>query len=231
MTQSIHPPATRIKGILFDNDGTLVDTHDLILASMRYSTKHVLGCVIPDEDLMRKVGQPLAVQMVDFTSDPAEQEEILRVYREHNHAIHDDAVRAFPGAREALAELAAHGVKMGVVTSKMHALAWRGLEITGLAPYLDCCIGADDCERFKPEAEPVERGLRALGLEPSDCLYVGDSPFDIQAGAAAGCGTVAITWGMFSAEELAAQRPTYTCATFEELVDTAGLARSVTGVI
>lgn len=207
-----------IKGILFDNDGTLVDTHEIILASMRYSTRTVLGRVIPDEDLLRKVGQPLAVQMCDFTDDPAEQEEILRVYREHNHAIHDDAVRAFPGVAEGLAELHRRGFALGVVTSKMHALAWRGLQLTGLAPYLDCCIGADDCEHFKPEAEPVLRGAAALELEPAACLYVGDAPFDIQAGRAAGCSTVAALWGMFPAEVLRSEAPDYECATFEGLL-------------
>lgn len=198
-----------MEGILFDNDGTLVDTHDLILASMRYSTRHVLGRDIPDEQLMRKVGQPLVVQMRDFSEDETEQAEILRVYREHNHALHDDMVKAFPEVEDALAALHERGVKMGVVTSKMHALAWRGLEITGLSRYLDCCIGADDCVRYKPEAEPVVRGLEALGLEADECFYVGDSPFDLQAGKAAGCKTAAVTWGMFALESLRAEKPDY----------------------
>lgn len=207
-----------MNAILFDNDGTLVDTHDLILASMRHSTRAVLGKVLPDEALMRKVGQPLVVQVRDFTADAMEQAEILRVYREHNHAIHDDMVRAFPGVREALAELAERGVRMGVVTSKMHALAWRGLEIAGLAPFLECCIGADDCERFKPEPEPVLRGVDALGVDAADCWYVGDSPFDIQAGNAAGCPTAAVTWGMFSEADLAAVSPDCICRSLSDLL-------------
>ena len=210
-----------MKGVLYDNDGTLVDTYDLILASFRHSTRTVLGRIIPDEVLMRKVGQPLLVQSRDFTPNEDEQTEILRVYREYNHEVHDDVVRAFPGAREALAELAERGVKMGVVTSKMHDLAWRGLEITGLAPYLDCCIGADDCEHYKPEPEPVLRGLEALGLAADECWYVGDSPFDIQAGNAAGCPTAAVTWGMFSEADLAAAHPDRICRSFEELLELA----------
>ena len=206
-----------VKGILFDNDGTLVDTHDLILASMRHSTRTVLGRVIPDDVLLRKVGQPLAVQMRDFSDDPEEQREILRVYREHNHAIHDEVVRAFPGVAEGLATLVERGYALGVVTSKMHALAWRGLEITGLAPYLACCIGADDCKRFKPEAEPVLRGAEALGLTPDQCIYVGDAPFDIQAGKAAGTLTAAALWGMFPAEVLRAEEPDFVFATFADL--------------
>ena len=208
-----------VRGILFDNDGTLVDTHDIILASMRHCTRTVLGQEIPDDVLMRKVGQPLVVQMRDFTDDPDLQQEVLRVYREYNHAIHDDAVKAFPGVAAGLAELKERGFLLGVVTSKMHWLAWRGLEITGLSEYLDCCIGADDCVRYKPEAEPVERGMQALGLTPEECLYVGDAPFDIQAGKAAGALTAAALWGMFPAEVLRAESPDSEYASFAELVD------------
>ena len=104
-----------IRGILFDNDGTIVDTHDLILDSMRYSTRTFLGRVIPDEQLMAKVGIPLADQMLDFTSDLAERDELLRVYREYNHAHHDQTIRLFPGVAEGLAALHAAGFKMGDV--------------------------------------------------------------------------------------------------------------------
>ena len=210
-----------MKGILFDNDGTLVDTHDLILSSLRYCTRTVLGRVIPDNELMCKVGQPLAAQIADFTSDEAERAELIRVYREHNHAAHDQAVKAFPDAAQALAQLQSCGMKLGVVTSKMHALAWRGLGITGLTPYLECCIGCDDCPKFKPDPEPVIMGVEALGLTPGECLYVGDSPFDLQAGHAAGCKTVAVTWGIFTEEELVAENPDYLCHTFSELVELA----------
>lgn len=207
-----------VRGILFDNDGTLVDTHDLILESMRHATRTVLGRAIPDDVLMRKVGQPLAVQMRDFTDDARLQEELLGVYRAYNHAIHDEVVRAFPGVEAGLAQLVEAGFALGVVTSKLHALAWRGLELTGLAPYLSCCIGADDCERYKPEAEPVLRGAEALGLAPGECIYVGDAPFDIQAGKAAGMPTAAALWGMFPANALRAEVPTWEYETIEALV-------------
>ena len=219
-----------MKGILFDNDGTLVDTHDLILSSLKYSTRTVLGRVIPDDKLMCKVGQPLAAQMADFTHDEAEFAELVRVYREHNHAHHDQEVRAFPGTAEALSQLQAQGMSLGVVTSKMHALAWRGLEISGLAPFLDCCIGCDDCPKFKPDPEPVVMGVQALGLQPGECIYVGDSPFDLQAGRAAGCKTIAVTWGIFTEEELAAEHPDFIAHTFAELVEQACSASSSSGM-
>ena len=208
-----------VQGILFDNDGTLVDTHDLILSSMRHATRAVLGRVMPDEQLMAKVGIPLADQMMDFASSIEQRDELLRVYREHNHAHHDAAVKLFPGVLEGLQQLAAAGVAMGVVTSKKAPLATRGLQITGAWPYLNCLVGPDDCERAKPHPEPVLKGVELLGLEPGACAYVGDSPFDIQAGNAAGLTTVAVSWGMFSTESLAQENPDYTFNTFADLVD------------
>ena len=207
-----------IQGILFDNDGTLVDTHDLILASFRHATREVLGHVPPDEVLMAKVGTPLAEQMKDFTDDPAVQEELLRVYREHNHRAHDQAIALFPGVLDGLREARERGMRMGVVTAKLHELAWHGLEITGAAPYLDVLIGADDCPAFKPDPAPVRAAVAQLGLTPAQCLYVGDSPFDMQAGNAAGCVTVAVLWGMFSEERLRAENPTYVISSFDELL-------------
>ena len=216
-----------MKAVLFDNNGTLVDTHEIILASMRYSTRKVLDRVIPDEVLMRKVGQPLVVQMRDFTPDEELQMEIVRVYREHNATIHDEGISAFPGTREALEALADAGFALGVVTSKLGVTAWHGLELCGLAPYLTCCIGAEDCVHYKPEAEPVLRGAEALGLSPHECWYVGDSPYDIQAGKAAGCQTIAVTWGVFSESDLLGEAPDQVCRTWPELVDfCAGLADS-----
>lgn len=209
---------TTIKGVLFDNDGTLIDTHDLILSSMRYSTQQVLGQSLPDEKLMAKVGQPLAVQMKDFSPDIAVQEEILRVYRDHNHAHHDDEIAVFPGVKDCLQELHGRGIKMGVVTSKLHELAWRGLTLMGLAPYLSCCVGADDCDEYKPNPGPVIKGAQLLELNPHECLYVGDSPFDMQAGRDAGCQTVAVTWGMFSLERLQDAQPDFIIDDPRELV-------------
>ena len=207
-----------IRGILFDNDGTLVDTHDLILDSMRFATRTLLGRVIPDERLMAKVGIPLADQMLDFTDTLEERDELLRVYREYNHAKHDEAVRLFPGVAEGLARLHDAGYKMGVVTSKKHWLAQHGLEITGIWPFFEGLIGPDDCAESKPLPGPILAGARMLGLPPDECMYVGDAPFDIAAGNAAGSLTVAAEWGMFTREDLEPEHPDWWCADFPTFV-------------
>ena len=204
-------------GVLFDLDGTLADTHDIILASFHHTVREVLGRDYPDEVLMQKVGQPLVTQMWDFTDDPATHDLLVETYRVHNDTIHDEQVRAFPGTVAALAQLAAAGHPMGVVTSKRHAIAERALRLTGIGEHVAFLIGSDDCATHKPDPGPVLEGCARLGLEPSRCLYVGDSPFDMQAARGAGCVSVAALWGMFPADVLRAERPDYELGSIAEL--------------
>ncbi|HAM15502.1 MAG TPA: HAD family hydrolase [Eggerthellaceae bacterium] len=208
-----------IRGILFDNDGTLVDTHDLILSSMRHATRQVLERDLPDEVLMAQVGIPLATQMLDFADgDERLCDELLRVYRAHNHAHHDSQVKLFPDVLDGLRDLHAAGLRMGVVTAKLHALAQRGLQITGAWQYLDCLVAPDDCPKAKPDPDPIIMAADLLGLACDECIYLGDSPFDMQAGLAAGCTTVAALWGMFSSDALQSCNPHFACQTFSDFV-------------
>ncbi len=207
-----------LKAILFDNDGTIVDTHDLLLATFQHTVRTVLGREIPEEVLMAKVGLPLEVQMWDYTDDPAVHEELLAEFRRHNAILHDDMVSLFDGVAETLAALDAAGFKLGVVTSKRHAAAQHGLEILGVMDRFSCLVGADDFPEHKPQPGPVAHGAELLGVSPDECIYVGDSPFDMQAGSGAGCATVAALWGMFSEEVLREQNPTYVCSGFADVL-------------
>ena len=208
-----------ICAVLYDNDGTLVDTRDLILSSMRHATRTLLGCELPDELLMAKVGIPLADQMLDFSGGDFElRDELLRVYREHNHAHHDAAVKAFEGVVEGVRILSEAGIAQGVVTSKRAQLATRGLEITGIWPFMECLIGPDECANAKPAPDPILLGAKTLSVDVSQCVYLGDSPFDIQAANAAGVTSAAALWGMFSAEALAVQKPDCSFESFADFV-------------
>ena len=210
--------------ILFDNDGTIVDTRDLILESFRFAMREVIGFVPPDDELLAGVGLPLADQMRDFTDDPTAADRMLEFYRRRNQEYHDSRVKPFPGIIDALATLHEAGIPLGVVTSKMHELAWRGLEIVGAAPYLDCLVSPDDFPEHKPKPGPILEGLRLLGvkrgveLDPARCAYVGDSVFDMQAGNAAGCVTIAVTWGIGLRENLVESNPTHIVDSMDGLV-------------
>lgn len=206
-----------MRGVLFDLDGTLLDTRKLLLTTFRHTVDEVLEEYIPDERLMAKVGQPLDTQMWDFTDDAAVHEELCRTYREYTALIHDRLVKVFPRTREVLSCLRSEGLPLGIVTSKRHALALRGLSFFGLDGEFDFLIGSDDWPEHKPHPGPVAHGCDLLDLNPEECVFVGDSPFDMQAGNGAGCTTVAALWGMFSEAILRAERPDFACDSIGEL--------------
>lgn len=208
----------KFKGVLFDLDGTLVDTYDLIYASMRHTMDNFLDWVPNDVELMAGVGTPLEDQMIHFADGDVEKGmQMTAFYREHNHSVHDQLIKIFPGVVDMLQAFADAGVPLAIVTSKRHALAMRGCKCFGIDRFMDFLIGPDDCPLHKPDPAPVALGCQRMGLAPQDCLYVGDSPFDIQAGNGAGCATFAALWGMFPQEQLAACGPTFQGETARDL--------------
>lgn len=208
-----------IRAMLFDFDGTIVDTYDLILASFHHAVLDVLGRDFPDEVLMQKVGQPLATQMWDFTDDETVHDELCRSYRAHNAIVHDEMISIFPGVEETIAKLGELGIACGIVTSKRHEAAAQGLRRFGLDGAFSILVGSDDFPEHKPNPGPISFAARSLGLDPGQCAYVGDSPFDMQAGLGAGCYTVAVSWGMFPEETLLAQNPHEMARSFPGLLE------------
>jgi pyrophosphatase PpaX len=196
-----------LEAVLFDLDGTLIDSMALILASFRYATAMTLGESPPDEVMMRDVGLPLAHQMRELSEEHAD--ELLRVYREHNARVHDEMVRSFPDTAETLAWLAEKGLRLGVVTSKTQATARRGLDLFEFAAFFDVVVGGDDVSVHKPEPHPLLVAAEVLGVDIERCAYVGDSVHDMAAARAAGCAAIGITWGIASRLQLAAAGAEY----------------------
>jgi pyrophosphatase PpaX len=203
------------QAILFDLDGTLLDTRELILSSFRYATRVVLGEQLPDERLLPYIGIPLIYQMRRIA--PEHADELMRVYREHNARVHDELIRYFEGTREALEELCDEGRRLAVVTSKRNEPAHRGLERFGLEDYFQLIIGSDDTDKHKPDPEPLLLAAARLSVPPAACVYVGDSPFDMQAARSAGITAVGALWGMFSREDLTQGGAQYEAATISQL--------------
>lgn len=204
--------------LLFDCDGTLIDTYDIILTSMKHTVNELLGQSRSDEELMAKVGTPLADQMLFFLDGDNERvDEIVAAYRQHNDSIHDEGVRSFEGVAATLDALAKAGYRMGVVTSKRHFMADRGLELCGIRSFFEVLIGSDDFPEHKPDPGPILEACRLMDVQPQRCAYIGDSPYDIQAGNAAGCLTVAALWGMFPEDTLLAEDPDIAIGSMSEL--------------
>jgi pyrophosphatase PpaX len=201
---------------LFDLDGTLLDTRELILSSFRHATREVLGEQLPDERILPFIGIPLIYQMRTIAGEHAEQ--LIEVYREHNAQVHDELIRSFKGTREALDALLTEGRRLAVVTSKRNGPAQRGLACFSLEDCFELVIGSDDTAKHKPDPEPLLLAAERLGVAADSCVSVGDSPFDMQAARAAGITAVAALWGMFSRDELIAAGVQYEATDFSDLV-------------
>jgi pyrophosphatase PpaX len=179
--------------VLFDLDGTVIDSGGIILASMRHASREVLGRVIADAELMQAVGGPgLEAQMAAL--DPERVDELVSVYRAHNEPLHEELV-CCAGMEQALERLKADGRRLGVVTAKRRSTAELAFEHVPLGHLFETIVGGDETERHKPDPEPLLLAAERLGARPADIVYVGDSPFDIRAAKAAGMGSVAVTWG------------------------------------
>ena len=195
--------------IVFDLDGTLIDSLALILASYRHTMQAHLGRRLPDELWVRGMGTPLAVQMLEFAGDEAEAAAMVQTYQDHNLANHDRLVCSYPGVREAVAELRARGATLAIATSKRAVATRLGLRSCGFPEdWFAGIVTADDVERPKPDPQPVLRALDESGeTEPARAVYVGDSVHDMRSGREAGVITAAVLWGPNSREELAPTEP------------------------
>jgi pyrophosphatase PpaX len=206
--------------IIFDLDGTVVDTVGLIRASFRHASRVVLGHELPDDVLLANVGQPLMTQMRII--DAARAQGLYDAYREHNHRVHDEMIARYDGIEAAQRRLA-------IVTSKSAETTAMAFRAVGLREYFDTVVTASDTDAHKPSPEPIVLALERLGASPERAVYVGDAPVDVAAGKAAGVTTVAVLWGAFSPAALAAATPDFTVATPAALADLCLDGAPVTG--
>jgi pyrophosphatase PpaX len=183
----------RFPVVLFDLDGTVIDSGAIILASMRHAAKEVLGEEPSDELLMAAVGGPgLEAQMHALAPDRVE--ELVRVYRAHNEPLHEELV-CCPGIDDVLVRLKDEGRRLGIVTAKRRATVELAFNVLPLEHLFDTVVGGDETARHKPDPEPLLLAAERLDVDPRQCAYVGDSPFDIRAAKAAGMYAIAVTWG------------------------------------
>ena len=205
---------------LFDFDGTLVDTTEMIHQGMLHAASTVLGRDdIPRETLLANVGQPLPRQMELIDAEKAEL--LLEAYRHHHEENHDALIQEFPQVAQALSRLRSAGIKVAVVTSKRMASVEMALDnFPDLRNVVDRFVTMEDTNEHKPHPEPLWRGLELLGGIPKEeAAYVGDSPFDVEAAKAAGVTSVAVSWGAFSEDRLRGAEPDHLVPDIESAVD------------
>ena len=179
--------------VLFDLDGTVIDSGAIILASMRHAAETVIGGSYTDEQLLAAVGGPgLEAQMQAL--DPSRVDELVRVYRAHNEPLHE-TLSVCAGMDVVLDELKARGHRLGIVTAKRRATVELAFARIPIEHLFEVVVGGDETETHKPDPAPLRLALERLSAAPGEAVYVGDSPFDMQAARAAGVFAIGVSWG------------------------------------
>lgn len=208
--------------LLFDFDGTLVNTTPLILKSFRATWQQVFGFTMDDADYIKTFGTLLHSALKQLTQEciadgrisavtdlNSKADELLKTYREFNWRWHDETIEPFDGVADAVHELKARGYQLGIVSSKLRVGVERGLNMFAMAELFDVIVSADDVTNHKPHPEPLFRALEKFDAAPHQAIYIGDSTHDIVAGKAAQLATAAATWGPFPRHQLEALQPDY----------------------
>jgi len=193
------------RAVLFDLDGTLLDSTALIIAAFQETCRHLLHRDVDRATILRDWALPIRARFHVLAPDRAE--ELSQDYLARYLAMHDRCARLFPGVPETLDALRDRGYEMAIVTSKRRATTRAALDAFRLDRWCRVVVTDEDVTRHKPDPEPVRTAARRLDLRPADVLMVGDTPFDIAAGQRAGAATAAALWGTLDENALRAQRP------------------------
>ena len=201
--------------VIFDIDGTLVDTVDLIVASYQHAFRTVLGHEWDETEIRTWIGQAFEESLQRVCPDHID--ELFRVYIEWNHAHTEEMLKEYPGIRELVTELAAAGVRLGAATSKRHVIAQRALDLGNLGDIVPLLASHEDSIEHKPNPAPLLVAAAKVSCPPSEAVYVGDAVVDILAATNAGMDSIAVTWGAGIRAELVDAGPTVVVDTVDEL--------------
>lgn len=204
------------KAVLFDLDGTLIDTNELIIQSFHQVLNERFPGKYSRESILPFLGPTLRETFSAI--DSVNVEAMMEEYIAWNLANHDDMVEAFPGVVETIKQLSASGVKLAIVSTKRNEMVMRALHLMGITEYFETVIGLDDVTHAKPDPEPVLLALSRLGISPEDALMVGDNFHDIIAARAAGADSVAVAWSIKGLDYLLAFEPVYSIHHISEIL-------------
>lgn len=209
-----------IRYLLFDLDGTLIDTTELILSCYRRSVSNLVESPPTDEEILKGFGTPLPMQLHRlFPTLRDRTDELVEQWRAAQEELHDELIKPFPGTEQVLAELHRRGYPVGIVTSKERSTAKRGMALYGIDRYVDLIVSLDDTENHKPHPEPLLKAMELMAAPSEETIYVGDSLHDMRAGRAAGVKVAAALWGPFAKGPLLEFGPDYLLDSIDELLD------------
>ena len=206
-----------IDTILFDLDGTLIDSNQLIIDSFKaVFDKQYPNLEISETEYVSFIGPTLWESFGKYEKDPVKIDALVALYKLYNKNKHDDAIKPFPHAIDLLRTLKQRGYKVGVASSKMHEVVNQGLSISGLIDFVDVVVGMDDVSEHKPNPEALLKALELLG--GNKAIYIGDHPNDIMAGKRANMTTIGVsyTWHL---DKLKASNPDYLITDLMEVLN------------
>lgn len=214
----VWPFRRELPAILFDLDGTLIDSRALVDASFQ----HTMQTLCPQRTLTQAerdafFGPPLQESFRKYFDDAQSVEEAIRIYREYNIAHHDAYVKPIEGVKEVLGELKMLGYPMAVVSNKMKDVVMMGLCQADLTQYFTLVLGGDELQKPKPHPQGLVQACQQLGHNQDDVIYVGDSLGDIQAAKAMAAYSVAFVQDKTREEALRAAKPCAVIHDFHEL--------------
>ncbi|MBD1381450.1 pyrophosphatase PpaX [Metabacillus arenae] len=211
----------KINTLLFDLDGTLINTNELIIESFL----NTLNTYYPErykrEDVLPFIGPPLYETFTGI--DATRVQEMIDAYRKYNHEQHDVLVTEFETVYETVQMLHEKGFKLGIVTTKLRDTVNMGLKLTKLDQFFDVVVTLDDVENAKPHPEPVLLALKQLGSSPEEAIMVGDNHHDIVSGKNAGTQTAGVAWTIKGQEYLAGYKPDYMLGKMSDLLKIVGV--------
>ncbi|MDR9793980.1 pyrophosphatase PpaX [Aeribacillus sp. FSL K6-8210] len=206
-----------IDTVLFDLDGTLINTNELIIESFLHTLNYYYPGKYQREDILPFIGPPLIDTFQRI--NPEKAEEMVRRYREFNHAQHDLLVKEYDHVHETVRALKEKGLKLGIVTTKIRDTVMMGLKLTEMDSFFDAIITLDDVQHAKPHPEPVLSALKLLGSDPSNALMVGDNLHDIEAGKNAGTLTAGVAWSIKGREYIESLKPDFVLDKMSDLLN------------
>lgn len=206
----------RWPAVVFDLDGTLVDTIGLIVDSYQHAFQTVLGTQEDEAKIRSWIGQPLIRAFREVS--PEQADELYATYLEWNHANTERLIRRYAGVDRLLSELDEAGVLIAAATSKRRTSAQMAAHLTGISAYLDVFVTMEDTDAHKPDPQPLLLAVKELGVQPHEAAYIGDAIVDVQAARNAGMSAVAVTWGAGVREALKAVNPDVLADSVDDLL-------------
>ncbi|MEW6509935.1 MAG: HAD-IA family hydrolase [Bacteroidota bacterium] len=197
---------SRVAGVIFDIDGTLTKTNELIFASFNHVAEKYVGRRYTPPEIIAMFGPPEEGALAQIVGDEAvgaAMDDLCRYYREH----HGRLAGLHPGMQEMLADLRTHGVILAVFTGKGRRTTLITLEALGIDGYFDMIVSGSDLDRHKPDPEGIRRVLEQFGLPAAEVLMVGDSAGDVTAARGAGVTSVAVLWDSYDPERVLRASP------------------------